>query len=313
MIFICYFCLKPCPRYCTSCLDSLAHDSIASYKSAIDDDGQISKSLLSTDRHPAEDFATIAAMCLVKLTKVKRNQAATSIAETNVARLLEAIVLLEHASARSTANFQISLLLIRLYAFIGCGSLAMKTYEHLGIKQIQQDTLSYTLFDRISSLHPHEFPQREGIVSKMRSPIDYFHKQHKLYKSARKQVAQNRWLAFEHGSYNSIFELKEFSDTISHTLSAATSVIECQRLARITMQKVNNAYDILRKSNFQRSKSMYLTYSVAPDPELLEDFPDTNDYETFPNFESSSAPRFEQVCRFAPGPSVSFVSGKLKV
>jgi N-terminal acetyltransferase B complex non-catalytic subunit len=309
--YICSLCFKPCGVYCRLCLGKLARDSLKSYQFAISDDGRITENLLPTDRHPADDLCILSVMCLVKLFFMGDNATEDSLKSVKTSHLLQAAILLEYATSRSKHNFQISLLLIRLYSYLGCGSLAMRAFWRLSVKQIQLDTLSYTLFDRISSLHPHAFGHSPDGSSEFRTPTEHFQKQQKLYRSAREQVSKNIAVAFKYDNYNSIFEIKEVSETLSKSMSAVMSVVEQRRVSRILQPEippttVSSGYDVLRKSKpinyyFHEAKC-----AVAPNPEDLKTrYSDTYDYETFPNFESTQGPRFEVLTRFAPGPSVS--------
>jgi len=236
-------------------------------------------------------------MCLIKLSISHRNTRQAYSLNKEVSYILQAIILLEYAWSHSKSNFQLSLLLVRLYTFLGCGSQAMKAFQHLALKQIQLDTLSYILLDRISSLHPLPFTSSPDGSSENLSPLQYLQKQQKVYRKARVHVIQNRWKAFENGSYNSIFQFQEFSEHITRTLSAGTSVIESRKISRILQAKVPDepGYDILPQN-----------------PEKLA-FPDTNDYASFPNFEASSSQPFEKLSRFAPVSSINRCQANLIV
>jgi len=171
--------------------------------------------------------------------------------------LVQAILLLEYCWTHSKPNFQFSFLLIRLYNYLGCGSLALRAYQRLALKQVQLDTLSYTMFDRISSQHPHKFGHVPEGSSADRTTVEQFQKQQKVYRNARGQITKNMWTSFQQNNYNSIFEMKEVSDTLSHTLSGAMSVIESRKILRITepgtaLTSIFGGYDILRKSSLER-------------------------------------------------------------
>jgi N-terminal acetyltransferase B complex non-catalytic subunit len=248
--FKCISCAKSCGLVCKCCLEDVASEAIRSYRTAMDDDGRISKTLLTTDQHPADDLIILAAMCLVKLSLVDGEKVAEPLKSTRTKYALQATVLLECAWSHSKHNFQISLLLVRLYSYLGCGSLAMRAYHRLALKQIQLDTLSYTLFDRLSSLHPHASSQSTEVSSKQRTPLEQLQKQQKLYRSSREQIKKNSWLSFKHGSYNSIFEMREVSEMLSHSMSAAMSVIESRKISRLTepgtpLTEISNGFDLL--------------------------------------------------------------------
>jgi N-terminal acetyltransferase B complex non-catalytic subunit len=255
-LFNCISCSKPCGLMCKSCLEAAASEGVRSYRIAMADDGRISKTLLKTDQHPADDLSILAAMCLIKLSVMGAEQDQKPLAVPSATYALQAAILLESAWLHSMYNFQISLMLIRLYKHLGCGSLAMRAYHRLALKQIQLDTLSYTIFDRFSSLHPHPSSQLTDASSKQQAPLEQLQKQQKLYKSSRENITKNSWLSFKHGSYNSIFELREVSEMLSNSMSAAMSVVESRKISRLTelgtpLTEISNGFDILRKLPFQ--------------------------------------------------------------
>jgi len=248
-------------------------------------------------------------MCLFKLA-LASTEDSEPLSGAKASYVLQATALLEYALTHSQPNFQMSLLLIRLYYYLGCGSMAMHAYQRLGLKQIQLDTLSYTLFDRISTFHPHPFSHFVSDSSPYRTPIESLQKQQKMYRNSRDQISKNIWLSYKHGSYNSIFEIKEVLDTFSRTLSAAMSVVESRKISGLIPSKTvsgasDGGFDILRKFCYTISETKLICCPIAPNPEASESpFSDTNDYATFPNFECTQGPRFEELCRFVPASSV---------
>ena len=220
----------------------------------MDDDDGIGEKLKSTDQHPADEWAVIAAMCLMKIAGCRPwvpNESHDMFSRLDTQQLLRATLILEFAHTRSKPNPQILLLLIRLYSQLGAGSLAMRAYGRLGIKQIQGDTLSYTLFDRISSLHPYTIDDSSA-VEEVRDPSKLLKKLQHLYRSFRNQIITNSWRSFEHGSYDSIFQLMEVSGKLSSSMTSAMSAIELRRIDRLTQPNAvltpnSHGYDVLRK------------------------------------------------------------------
>jgi N-terminal acetyltransferase B complex non-catalytic subunit len=247
--FFCHGCCQPCGVYCGTCLETLARTVMQLYGRATNDDEEITKALLPTDRHPADDLSILSAMCLLKLSFVDEGKGSKTL--NRVSNVLQAALLLEYAWSSSKSNFQISLLLVRLYVHLGCGSLAMRAFQRLGVKQIQLDTLSYTFFDRISSFHPHPFGASLHDFSQFLSPVEHFRIQQKLYRTSSKLIRKNCWLSFENGNYNSVLELEEFEKNLSQSLSAAMSVVESKKISRLMKvhapsDEFSYAYDILR-------------------------------------------------------------------
>jgi N-terminal acetyltransferase B complex non-catalytic subunit len=199
-----------------------------SYQKAITENKTIAKSLLPTDRHPADDLCVVAAMCLIKASMVN------STLSPNVFHILQAAIILEYAWTHSKPNFQITLLLIKLYSYLGCGSLAMRAYQRLGLKQVQLDTLSHTIFDRISSFHPHSFAHQPDESSPLLDPLHHLENQQDMYRNARENIRKQTWKAFEYGSYNAIFEIKEVRDKLFQSMANIMSSTESRRVSRLT-------------------------------------------------------------------------------
>lgn len=258
----CIWCEENCGTFCKSCLQGLATECVQNYSWTMDDDDGIAKRLKSTDQHPADEWAILAAMSLMKMAGCRPwapNESHDMFSRLDTQQLLRATLILEFAHTHSKPNTQILLLLIRLYSQLGAGSLAMRAYGRLGLKQIQGDTLSYTLFDRMSSLHPHTVDDSSA-AEEARDPSKQLMKLQHLYRSFKNQIITNSWRSFEHGSYDSIFQLMEVSGKLSSSMTSAMSAIELRRIDRLTKPKVvltpnSHGYDVLRKSKASRNPS----------------------------------------------------------
>lgn len=237
--------------YCGLCLTQLTWGAVKSYGLAMNDDGRITSTLLPTDLHPADDLCILSATCLAKLS-IKRCPISASEPLENPAvyHLLQAAVLLEYAWSHSKANSQIALVLTRLYSFLGCGSLAMRAYQRLGVKQVQNATLSHYMFDGISTLHPHPFSS--DFASQPKSVIEELRDQQQIYKNSPKQISNKIWSSFEHNNYNTIFELEQVKKALSYNVSALMSVVESRKVSRLIQPNAplttsSHGFNILRK------------------------------------------------------------------
>ncbi|RFU26712.1 hypothetical protein B7463_g9620, partial [Scytalidium lignicola] len=287
--FVCKWCSKPCGLYCDFCLDTLAQDFILAYGSILHSAEHITKNLLITDTHPADDLCLLGAMCLLKCagcTPYYLDPLANQPSSTYVSKLLQAALLLEYAWNHSKPNFHISLLLIRIYTRLGCGSLARAAYKRLGIKQIQHSTLAYTLFDRISSLHPHVFTDTDQVTADEKDPLLELEKQQSIYQSSINNSRKSSWQALEFGNYEPVIQFNEFARRMGSSMSGVMSVIEHRKISRITQSKTTS------KSNG--------FHVLAPNIETLESFSDNNDNECFPNFECTYSQPFEAFTRSGP-------------
>lgn len=235
--------------YCESCLTELVRATIKSYGAAISD-SETKEKLAKTDRHPADDLCVLSAMCLTKLSLKENSTTSKELLENPaVYYLLQAAVLLEYAWSHSKPNSDISLMLTRLYTIMGCGSLAFRAFQRLSVKQIQYASLSFYMFDGISSLHPHPFPSESS--GQERSVIDEFRHHQKIYKNSAQSINKQCWSAFEHSNYNTILELEDFKNALAYNNSIVMSVVESRKVCRLTEPNVplgtsSCGYDILR-------------------------------------------------------------------
>jgi len=248
-------------KWCEGCHKYFIWDCMGKYSFAINGEIQLlwkPLELLPTDIHPGDDFALVAAMSLIKLGSplyVKYFADPVGFPQRNgPKRLIQAAALLEFAHSKSPANPQILLLLIRLYSVLGAGSLAMRAYNKLNVKQIQGDTLGYMLFDRISSLHPHPVQDNVTGSPEVLDPAAKLTKLQSIYRNFHDQITSNCWRSFEAGSYDSIFQLMEAHDKLSRSVGCAISVVELRKILRLTnpqtvFDKEGQGYDLLGKSN----------------------------------------------------------------
>jgi N-terminal acetyltransferase B complex non-catalytic subunit len=250
----CQWCSGICAKFCPSCLQSLAAEALFSYHCAIESK-HVRKVLKSTDKHPADERAIVAAMCLVKLAGGQAQSFGDvddDYTESDIRYLLQATVILEFAYTHSKANSHISLLLVRLYSQLGAGSLAMRAYYRLGLKQIQNETLGYLLFDRISSLHPHAVTDARIGSKELLDPSTQLKRLQSLNRAQKNQCTTNSWRSFEHGSYDSVFQMTEVSDRLSRSMALAMSAIELRKIHRLSNPDAaltwnSHGYDLLRK------------------------------------------------------------------
>lgn len=218
-----------------------------------------------TDCHPGDEAAIMAAMALIKLggspDRIDENFAKDGEKRDLLfqerhghRRFIQAAALLEYAHSKSPANPQVLLLLVKIYTSLGAGSLAMRAYVRLNLKQIQNETLGYILLDRISSMHPHacaDIMTHEDPVPF--DPATELAKLHVNYKRFKEQIERNYWTCLEKGNYGSVFQLMDVNEKLAPSLAGAMSVVERRKLLRMTgldtdFTKSSHGYEILRKS-----------------------------------------------------------------
>ena len=99
--------------------------------------------LPQSEQGPADEAAILAAIALIKLYHLGHKGA-----------ILRSLVVLEHLLMGSKHNYEALLLSTQICMYLGLGSLAISRYARLSIKNIQQASMSWILFPRISRIHP---------------------------------------------------------------------------------------------------------------------------------------------------------------
>ncbi|KAG6810186.1 hypothetical protein H0H92_012950 [Tricholoma furcatifolium] len=102
---------------------------------------ELGKNLPATELQYADDLALLASNTLVNLWQLTSDER----------HLTSAVTLLEFAQTKSRQSFQFRLLLVRLYHLLGTPTLALEHYRAMGVKQVQNDTLSHFLLSRAST------------------------------------------------------------------------------------------------------------------------------------------------------------------
>ncbi|CAD6577882.1 MAG: hypothetical protein ASARMPREDX12_008547 [Alectoria sarmentosa] len=232
-----------------------------------------------SDRLPGDDAALLAAMGLIRLYKGRQIYP-----EHNNA-LLQSIVVLEHLLLRSKHNYDALLILVRLYMFLGAGSLAMERYSQLSIKNLQHATISWVLYTHMSTIHPHPAikPRTNGggqviidPASDMAQALDWHESALGLSKKAVTSMQGN-------GLWNISLDALSTSSYIGSGFSKLLLLVETKRIAR-----------------FLSSSHEIQSLDVMPIPPRTKD---ARDRLAFPNYEAHGQLSFEETLPL-PGPSI---------
>lgn len=178
--------------------------------------------LPSSDRRPGDDAGLLAAMGLVRLFKTGRRDA-----------LLHSILIFEHIMLQSRHNYDVLLLLVRLYMFLGAGSLAIDRYKGLSIKNIQLATVSWVLYTRLSTIHPYPatYPAG-GKVQTTVVPIDDMLYALRWHKSAEDLSRKALHSMQASGNWNMSLDTLETNRAIFEGFARCLFLAESKRIER---------------------------------------------------------------------------------
>jgi N-terminal acetyltransferase B complex non-catalytic subunit len=154
--------------------------------------------------------------------------------------LWQAAFLARHLSAGENGRQNRALLLksIGLQLDLGLTTIAFDQYQHVKVKEMLFDTLSYNLLTRISLLHPFDsntpkkvLPDQEltrviSAIEKMETKTGEF-----LYQDMQK---------FE---YDQAFSLLDFKTQLRSSFTKHICIIERRRIARLKNESVDESLD----------------------------------------------------------------------
>jgi N-terminal acetyltransferase B complex non-catalytic subunit len=233
----CKFCGSAARHGCSACLQDVLIQCEQLYN-RITNDAILTDITSNLDKDVRVDLALVASVSLLKLAGVVPSTSTTPlISRINVARFLQAVILLDSQLRKTPDEISLRLLLIRLYLILGCGTIAHQLWQPLGVKRTILDALSPLLFDRISSISPSLFHFNSG--RPLLGDVNMY------YSSALRDRASIRiWDAFTSGNYNSILDMAEFNDRLHRSSTRVMAVVEERRAIRSFGGKLSSTDEI---------------------------------------------------------------------
>lgn len=214
----------------------------------------VKTSLPVSDRRPGDDAAMLGAMALIRLHEFAEKHA-----------LLQCIAILECLLSHSKHNYDALLTLIRLYMQAGAGTLAADLYSRLSIKNMQHTTVSWILYNRISTIHPCEPSSTisrqipSHILKNLSNAIDW-HMSAEEYNS----IAIDRML--ECGQYTLLFDTLEIGGWIKNGFEKLMFVVESHRIGRFSQFSQIQDYSSLLGNCFASGHFFPLIHNSQVEP-----------------------------------------------
>ncbi|KAF9884168.1 hypothetical protein FE257_002226 [Aspergillus nanangensis] len=237
------------------------------------------------ESQPSDDLCLLAAMSLIRFSGawITGNQDK----EAPDTALIRAAAILDRLLVDSPHNYQGLLLLVRIYLRLGAGSLALKTFSKLSVKQMQFETVAHNLFTRLATIHPHSAPPIDGAEYKDFNPQSAFVQALNFYRNAEATSVRHRSSGLEYGSYVNI-----------------ESTIELQRRLRQSICRRMWALDVKRIHRLANGDPVSRYDEIARDTSPLSD---QRIFDAFMNCEIPGQPTFEERIRLGPLPQGQWV------
>lgn len=227
-----------------------------------------------------------------------------------VTTLIRAAGILEYLIVDSPHNYQALLLLVRIYLLLGAGSLALKTFSRLSVKQLQYETVAHNLFTRLATIHPHSAPPIEGAETKDFDPQSAFTKALNFYRTADVSTLRNRSNGLEYGSYVNVIGCIDLQKKLNNSICRRMWALDIRRMQRLVGGNPTVRYEAIGQSTIFHEKkevsfslaSLTCLVPIAQDASPLED---QRIFDAFMNCETPGKPTFEEQMRPGPLPKVS--------
>lgn len=178
------------------------------------------------ENQPRDDLGLLAVMSLIRLDE-QLNQAKTPSAE-----LIRSAAILEHLCKNSPHNYQILLLLVRVYLLLGAGSTAMKTFSKLSVKQIQNETVAHNIYTRLATIHPFGAPPIEAEFKDF-LPEVALSQAVSFYDHADRTTTRQRTTGLNLGSYLNVEGTIELQESLRNSICKRMWALEARRIDRL--------------------------------------------------------------------------------
>ena len=181
--------------------------------------------LPATERRPGDDAAILAALGLIQLYGQCTEYPSA---------LLRAILILEILLLDSKHNYDAIVILIRLYMSYGAGSLAIQRYSSLSIKNMQHASLSWILYTRISTIHPHpvSVPTADGKSRTKIDPLEELRFADEWHRSARELGVKALGVMQDQGQWCMLLEALNLNGTLEMGFAKYLLMAESKHIRR---------------------------------------------------------------------------------
>lgn len=199
------------------------------------------------ESQPSDDLCLLAAMSLIRFSGAWISDSSEQVPDTV---LIRAAAILERLLVDSPHNYQALLLLVRIYLRLGAGSLALKTFSKLSVKQIQFETVAHNLFTRLATIHPHSAPPIEGAEYKDFNPQSAFVQALNFYKSADVTTVRNRSKGLDYGSYFNVQGTIDLQKRLKQSICRRMWALDVRRIQRLAGGDPMGRYQDMGKSGY---------------------------------------------------------------
>ncbi|KAK4500476.1 hypothetical protein PRZ48_008665 [Zasmidium cellare] len=160
-------------------------------------------------------------------------------ADTNdTTYLIQAAFLSQRLLKHNEHIHEARLVLVYLYMRLNLGSLALRVFDSLNVKEIQHDTVGHSIFTNLSITHPFwtQLPVRDWF-----EPHERTHKALGVYPRHEDKLADTEAGILEHSQTGMVFDLHELRVNLRLSFVRRLILLEHRRIARLTGKGVSKS------------------------------------------------------------------------
>ncbi|SPO37557.1 related to MDM20  len=250
----------------------LAADRLKEYLQGL----EIGKDLPDTEMQPADDLALLACQSLVSACHLAPR--------SRIGILHRAVTLLEFACGKSKKGYQLRMLLIRCYLMLGCYDRASIHYNLIGIKVIQNDTLSHLISDRVSTFGvsaapatPNSKTSETGFKLLVNKAIVAAEE---IYDENSRSTPEMVVKCLEHGTFSRVEEFVDFGEMVERSIQRQVLRLESARSKRLSLASTK-----VPAADRQRLTEEIASLTAAVKLDLDRGCHDQRDFSILPNFQ----------------------------
>ncbi|KDN52740.1 hypothetical protein K437DRAFT_272253 [Tilletiaria anomala UBC 951] len=253
----------------------------------------LGRDLPKTEMHPADDLAFLAGEALVSAWSLSLSLSATEgdalPPSAHLRHLYDAAELLTQALQHSPKGYVLRLLLIRICVLLGAWPLALEHFLQLGVKSVQQDSLTHWLFERCSAFASVISPNG----SDLQATINKFMG---IYNENKEDTPQMIFRAFHFHNYSRAEELLEFYECLDGSLMRQLFNTELM-LCELSNKDIDGA---------KRLAATILAQGQGPST-ISPVLHDQRDFNVFPSYMPADAPSIWELLGSGPRCNANFV------
>ncbi|KAG0255713.1 N-alpha-acetyltransferase 25, NatB auxiliary subunit [Actinomortierella ambigua] len=238
----------------------------------------LGKDLEETERQYGDDYAIMASHILIDLHKETKSYTP----------LLNAAFILEHALKASKHNYQMKLLLIRIYSILGAFNCACNIYGTMSIRHVQHDTMSHYVMDRALN------------YGQVNEALNQLYEGHQIYHSNESETPEMILQAYKYSTFSKIPEFIEFHTRLENSLQ---KVIADRELIRLEFLKEEDS--VARTVQYLQELEVE---QLQFDANFRETRIDNRDKTVMLNWNPKDQPTVEQQTLPAPRPGCYWTS-----